>query len=522
MFRFQFTATPFLKLAATVVFSISLVFSGSAQFRRTKDSPEQAGVSSAGILGFLDTLSRSRNEMHSFMLVRHGVVVAEGWWHPFAPELKHMMYSCSKSFTAAAVGFAVEEGLLKLEDKVIRYFPEQLPATVSSNLEKLTVRDVLIMSDGMDPDPSFVVAATDSNWIRGFLKVPVKYEPGTRFLYNSLGTYMLSALVQKVSGQKIVDYLKPRLFDPLGIRDIDWEEDLQGINTGGWGLRLHTDDMARFATWLLQKGKWEGRQLLPESWVAEASKAQIMQEPDASPEKMASNDWVQGYGYQLWRCRNNAFRGDGAYGQYMIVMPDQDAVLVITSETPDMQDILSHVWAHILPALKPAPLPADSEHADALRLRLRELAIAPAPGKRDPFEKQLRNTTYTFSKNAGQLESVTFRFGKKGCTVLLKQQAQEWPLHFGAGKWVSGTTGRKLNALTSRALEHTDFLYPAKVRASFTWTADHTLELRLRYIESPHTEYYRFVFAGDELKLETKYSFDFGKTAFTATGNRKP
>lgn len=510
------------RAALCILLLTGTLVSATAQFRRTHATPEQSGVASTGLLGFLDTLSRSRNEMHSFMLIRHGNVVAEGWWNPFAPELKHMMYSCSKSFTATAVGFAVQEGLLKLDDKVVRYFPELLPATVSPNLEKLTVRDVLIMSDGMDPDPSFLVAATDSNWIRGFLKVPVKYEPGTRFLYNSLGTYMLSAMVQKVSGQKIVDYLKPRLFDPLGIKNIDWEEDLQRINTGGWGLRLHTEDMARFATWLLQKGKWEGKQLLPESWIAEASKAQIMQEPDATAERMATNDWVQGYGYQLWRCRNNAFRGDGAYGQYMIVMPDQDAVLVITSETPDMQDILNQVWAHILPAMKPSALPEDPEHAALLQQRLNALAIPPAPRAKEALEKNLHKTSYRFSSNAGQLEAISFRFTRKGCSVLLTQQGKSWPLQFGAGIWREGSTGRKLNSLTSRAYENTDFLYPAKVRGSYTWTGADTLELRLRYIESPHTEYYRFTFSGNELVLDVSYSFDFGRKAYSAKAVKNP
>src|SRR5436305_1392324 len=201
-------------------------------------------------------------------------------------------------------------------------------------LQQLTIKDLLTMSVGQDPDPTgFVVP--DTNWIRRFLALPIKNEPGTTFLYNSMATYMLSAIVQKVTGQRIFDYLQPRLFQPLGITGIDWETDPKGINTGGWGLRLKTEDIAKFGQLFLQKGKWNGKQLLPVGWVEEASTVKIIQHPSYSQAKRDSSDWEQGYCYQMWCCRNNAYRGDGAFGQYAIVMPDKDAVIAITSETGD-------------------------------------------------------------------------------------------------------------------------------------------------------------------------------------------
>ena len=231
--------------------------------------PEAEGVSSNDIIQFLDAASKSKTEFHSFMLVRHGKVIAEGWWNPYRPDLRHTMYSCSKSFTATAVGFAVQEKKLSLNDKVISFFPHDLPDTVSKYLSQLTVKDVLIMSDGQEPDPTGTVGSKYSNWRKGFLATPIVHEPGSVFLYNSLGTYMLSAIVQKVTGEKIVDYLKPRLFDPLGIQGMDWETDIEGINTGGWGLRLKTEDMAKFAQLFLQKGEWNGKRILPAPWVEE-------------------------------------------------------------------------------------------------------------------------------------------------------------------------------------------------------------------------------------------------------------
>jgi len=209
--------------------------------------PEAEGVSSNSIIQFLDAAAKSKTEFHSFMLLRHGKVIAEGWWNPYRPDLKHTLYSCSKSFTATAVGFAIQEKKVSLDDKVVAFFPNYLPDTVTTYLSDLTVKDALMMSDGQEPDPTFSVISKDTNWIKGFLSTPILHDPGTTFLYNSLGTYMLSAIIQKVTGQSTLDYLKPRLFDPLGIRGMDWETDLQGINTGGWGLRLKTEDMAKFA-----------------------------------------------------------------------------------------------------------------------------------------------------------------------------------------------------------------------------------------------------------------------------------
>ena len=217
--------------------------------------------------------------MHSIMVLRHGKVVAEGWWKPYSAELKHTMYSVSKTFTATAVGFAVTENRLTVNDKVVSFFPGQLPDTVSTNLSELTVKDLLSMSVGQQPDPTGLAVTGDAPWVSTFLKLPVIHKPGTTFLYNSLGSYMLSAIVQKVTGERVVDYLRPRLFKPLGIEGMDWETDPMGINSGGWGLRIKTEDMAKVGQLFLQKGKWNGRQIIPAAWIEEATTKKIDQTP---------------------------------------------------------------------------------------------------------------------------------------------------------------------------------------------------------------------------------------------------
>ena len=201
-----------------------------------RSTPEAEGVDSRGIIEFLKAADSSKHEFHSIMVLRHGRVITEGWWSPYSPELKHTLYSTSKSFTSTAVGFAVTEKRLKVTDKVISFFPEYLPDTVSKNLSSMEVKDLLSMSAGQDPDPTFLIPPSENDWVRAFLSRPVVNVPGTKFLYNSMATYMLSAIVQKVTGEKILDYLTPRLFTPLGISGMDWETDPKGINTGGWGI----------------------------------------------------------------------------------------------------------------------------------------------------------------------------------------------------------------------------------------------------------------------------------------------
>ena len=263
-----------------------------------RSSPEAQGVDSAGLLTFLDALARSKHEFHSLMLVRHGHVVAEGWWAPYRPSAPHMLYSLSKSFTSTAVGLAVAEGKLSVNDRVVTFFPNDLPANVSEHLAALRVKDLLTMSVGHAQDSTGSLWS-EENWVKKFLSLPIANVPGSTFLYNSGATYMLSAIVQKVTGQKVIDYLTPRLFVPLGIEGASWESCPRGINSGGWGLKLTTESLAKFGQLYLQNGMWNGRQILPATWVAEATSFKIQQPaPDLDRAKQNS-DWHQGYCYQF-------------------------------------------------------------------------------------------------------------------------------------------------------------------------------------------------------------------------------
>jgi CubicO group peptidase (beta-lactamase class C family) len=468
--------------------------------------PEREGVSSQGILDFLDAAAKSKNEFHSFMFLRHGKVIAEGWWNPYSPDLKHTLYSTSKSFTATAVGFAVSEKKLSVDDKVISFFPDELPDTVSQFLSKMRIKDLLSMSAGQDPDPTFKTVSVDSNWVKSFLATPVIHEPGTKFLYNTLATYMLSAIVQKVTGEKVIDYLKPRLFQPLAIEGMDWEIDPNGINTGGWGLRLKTEDMAKFGQLFLQKGKWNGSQILPAAWIEEASTLKIYQAPDAIQSKKDSSDWMQGYCYQMWRCRHNCYRGDGAYGQYIIIMPDQDAVIAITSETSDMQDELNLVWEYLLPAIKTDKLADNKPLSETLKQRLSSLKLPLAASGNSPAVSRISGRTFVMESNDKHIESMNFQFRDSICGLSMMIDSKKYDFVFGAGHWAKGETSLLGPNLLTAAKGHLVGLPPSKIMGNYEWKDGNTLELVLRYIESPHKETISSTFNNDNVSVTFRYS----------------
>lgn len=322
-----------------------------------RSTPDTEKVSAKGIQNYLDAVKKSGQDLHSIMILRNGKVVAEHWLGEHAANNPHIMNSVSKTYTATAIGFAVSEGKLNVTDKVISFFPDKLPATLSQNLKDLEIKHLLTMSVGHDPNAVREKTRNNDDWVEAFLAEPITENPGTQFNYNSLATYMLSAILQKVTGEKLIDYLYPRLFRPLGIAGARWEECPQGINIGGWGLYVKTEDMAKLGQFFLQKGKWNGVQLLPASWIVEATTSHIESLPAGVKKedlkiKPDESDWLQGYGYQMWRSRYNSYRADGANGQFILVLPEKDAVIVTTAHIGDMQAELNLIWEYLLPAIK--------------------------------------------------------------------------------------------------------------------------------------------------------------------------
>jgi CubicO group peptidase (beta-lactamase class C family) len=322
-----------------------------------RSTPAAEQILPEGIDNYLASVKDANEDIHSIMILRHGKVVHEQWFGDNAPDKPHTLYSVSKTFTATAIGFAVTEGKLNLTDKVITFFPDKLPPNISDNLRALEVQHLLTMSGGHDSEPAGIRQDPNADWVESFLAAPFEHKPGTYFVYNSLGTYILSAIIQKITGETLLDYLTPRLFTPLAITGATWFQSPQGINAGGWGLSLKTEDIAKMGQLILQKGKWKGKQLLPETWISQATTSHIPSTPsNMRPEQITPDikqqDWIQGYCYQMWRSRHNSFRADGAFGQYILILPEKDAVIAVTAHVTDMQDQLNRIWEHLLPAMK--------------------------------------------------------------------------------------------------------------------------------------------------------------------------
>jgi CubicO group peptidase (beta-lactamase class C family) len=484
----------------------ALAWSGAAALQArgedgfARSTPEAEGVSSEGILAFLDAMAEAGHELHSFMILRRGRVVAEGWWDPYGPSIPHSMYSLSKSFTSMAVGFAREEGKLQLHDKVISYFPRDLPPTVGDYLAELQIEHLLTMSVGHASEPTGQLFGAH-NWAKVFLAHPIVHAPGTFFLYNSAASYMCSAIVQAVTGQRIVDYLQPRLFGPLGIAPPNWETSPSGIDAGGWGLSLQTEALARFGQTLLDSGRWGGRQVIPAAWVTDATSFHIQQPDSSRPgRERPENDWLQGYGYQFWRCRHGAFRADGALGQFVIVSPELDALVVMTGESADMQGELDLVWNHLLPAIGQTPLQAGAA-ATTLHARLRHLSLAPPPA--GAFSGPTATQRFDLESNSLGLTELGLSKDSDGfyLTFLEGGTGTNHVIAVGVGRWREGLTA--LPGVPPRQIRAgipppgTNY----RIAAAGSWASPSTFTMVWRYYDTPQFDTVTYRLEGDRLTL---------------------
>jgi CubicO group peptidase (beta-lactamase class C family) len=474
-----------ISLAMIAIVAATAVCSAAPLPRST---PEQQGVASADLLAFVEALDQV-DAMNSVMVVRHGHVIGEGWWTPYRAGARHSLYSLSKSFTSTAVGLAVAEGKLSIHDTVLSFFPEDAPENPSSTLKAMRVSDLLCMSTGHQREPG---RAGTEPWTKIFLAQEVPFRPGTHFLYNTSGTYMQSAIVQKVTGQTTLDYLRPRLFEPLGIEDPQWETSPQGISLGGYGLSVRTEDIAKFGQLYLQKGMWNGKQLLPAAWVEAATARQTSN--GSNPD----SDWEQGYGYQFWRCRHGIYRGDGAFGQYCIVMDDHDTVVAMTSGVKNMQAVLEIVWQKLLPALKSSELPAAGQVNQQLTDKLQNLSVRLPEGNDKPGA--IVGRTYVFPANPQELETLSIEAGPgdQQVTLVTRAAGNEQRIVCGYGQWIDGQAAWGSMAKQTAA-------------AAAAWKSDE-LTARLCFYETPFITTLRIQPSGDQITLNAETNVGFSQT----------
>lgn len=435
-----------------------------------RSTPEEQGVPSEALIEMFDSLMVMPGvEIHNVTVMRNGKVIAELSPAPFKPGYGHVLFSCSKTYVAAAVGLAVEENRLRLSDRVAVFFPEQMPDTISDALSAMTVRDLLTMTSGIKPD--WNIRSRHTDWRSAFLAKEVADVPGEKFQYDSMVTYMLSGIVQKVTGMTVLDYLKEKLFGEMHITDAAWESCPEGINTGGWGLYLQPESMAKFAQLLLDGGRWQGKQLIAEEWVNEMCRKQVA-------------TGREDYGYQTWVCPYpTAFRADGALGQFAISIPQKQMVIVITETSLTDGIPQRNLFWKLCDRVGDQPLKPGKAYQ---RLQ-KQLAAATLPlvkGKASSRQMmKLDGQTLTLGKNKLGWKSMAFAFEKGELRVTVTENdGKSYVVPFGHNHWTTDILdGYPLYTITAKN-RFSGIEGPFYASGSYAWTAPDELQMKLHYV----------------------------------------
>ena len=460
-------------------------------------TPSSANVDSAKLLEYVEALDSQVDGMHSLMIVRGGKVIAEGWWTPYDAKSQHTMYSLSKSFTSTAIGLAQAEGKLSIDDTVVSFFPDLVPANPSPNLKAMRVRDLLAMSSGHHAEDIAKFDYQSVDAVKQFLALPVAHKPGTHFMYNTPGSFMLSAIVQKATGQSTLTYLQSRLFEPLGIHDPQWDAGKSGINLGGFGLHIRTEDIAKFGLLYLREGEWNGKRLLPKEWVQAATARQT------SNGSNPKSDWDQGYGYQFWRCRNAGYRGDGAFGQYCIVLPKQDTVVAITSGVRDMQKILDVTWDYLLPALTAKSGDKNHEPETKLKQKLASLKLRTVEGDAaSPILQDISGKKFKFADNSENLQTISIERAKDASILNVQMNGKNYPLECAPGKW----TAPQNFVWPGTGLENSR---EEKASATGAWNGN-VFIAKIAFTESPYVLTLKCDFSKEQVTVDPEFNVAFG------------
>ena len=416
-------------------------------------SPESAGISSGILLRMMRKLN-GLEYVNSVIIQRHGRSVLEAWQEPYRRETPHQLFSLSKSFTSCAVGLAQAEGRLKITDRLASFFPEYDGCITDPRMRDVTLKDLLTMRSGhLACATKYMFRQTD--YVKAYLSSPLDTEPGTRFTYNSGATYMLSAVIRQVTGENVREYLMPRLFEPLEISPGIWECCPRGIDLGGWGLSLTTGDLAKFAQLLLRHGEWNGRQLLPTDYLAEATRKHADNSMNDKP------DWKLGYGYQFW-ISQHGYRGDGAGGQLALVVEEKDLCIAATSCLTDMQNLLDVFWTELIPHLKDEPLPENPEAHQELREYAANWKIQPPESSRP---EKTDGARFRFQDNPAGIRQCEVSFGANCCSLTFLTDRGTEQLRAGFGHFeysVIQLTDRRSHPVAAYAF----------------WTDGGTLEIR--------------------------------------------
>lgn len=447
-------------------------------------SPSARGIDACSIGLFLDQADTLGVELNSFMLWRAGAVVAEGWWWPYRPDLRHMMHSATKSFLSAAVGLAISEGKFALDDRISSFFPKHAPLFASENRGAITVADLLTQTSGHARGASGSQwRRIPTSWIAEFLKIDVPFQPGTVFRYSSATSFMLSAIITRTTGDNVHSFIKPRLLEPLGIDDLTWDMGPENINPGGNGISARTADLLKLAVLHHQGGIWNGQRVLPADWVG------------ASVTPKRGNP----YGYHWWVGPGATYYAYGVFGQFAFVFPEHDAILVTTAAAPYGEETLrSLVWHHF-PAMFDRALPASPATGEAaLADRLARLRLLPALSSvRSKLERDISDVVFRADDNDDAIEWIKLRFDEDRCVFTAKVAEREHEVIIGLCEWIEGHT-----TMPGGFLHHGYDPPTLRVVAGGRWSAPNRFDMTWQFNETAFRDTVSITFDGaDALTL---------------------
>ncbi len=467
-------------------------------------TPDSVGIDSSVIAKMTEEMSYRGINVHSLMILRNNKVACEAWSKPISPEIPHMVYSISKSFLTTAYGFAISEGKITRETKLVDVFPEVLKKK-DAFLEKLTIHHLLCMTAGKQTS---IRGSKSDDWLKLFVNAKWIFEPGTSWRYVNDNYYVASKMLCKLLGESITEYLIPRLYEPLGIDIPFWEHSPDGVEAGGWGLMLKTEDIAKLILCYQNKGKYNGVQVIPEWWTKEATgfisdNSVSEKEPDASA----------GYGCGFWRCAGmpNTYRAEGMFCQYAISFEDYNACLVMTSEHSDLQETLDVIWKYMPEAFIES---TTEKRMQEISLSDKSTIISKARSK---TEEIINGKKYTLRKcrfinfigfpisvlpmpivffakdRGGNMNDLKFEFCENGCNFSWRED---------------GGFENKISISMNGEAGYDEIVIgelKMLVRSYAYWENNETLIMHIRPLASVAERVLKFVFKGDKIKMYPSY-----------------
>lgn len=496
-------------IVAVLVSLVALLLPiGGNAAKLEKTAPTSVGIEPKQFMLMYDSLmSSDLTEIHHVVVLVDGKIAGELHPKPFRVEDRHTLYSVSKTFVAVAVGLAIDDGLISVEDPFVKYFPQYINDSIDVRLRDIKVKDMLTMQSGFKTATS--MRNNQEHWTDFYLTRPLVADPGTKYSYDSIETYLLSALVQKVTGKTVLELLNERIFGPMGVTDVEWELCPEGVNVGGWGIYMSSHSQALFGQLLLQGGEWNGKQLVSREWVKEMMSVHVVRD---------AND----YGYQIWLCEYpGAWRADGAFGQYIIIVPQKNMVVVLNqcSRSKGFPE-RSNIWHTVVKNALNCAIDAKPDELKELAEYEKNASLPVLKGdKSSAVAEKINGKTFALDKNKLGWQSVKFRTVGDGYAMeVVDAEGKKSTINLGFEDWaMSQLAGYPHYSILAKN-RFAGVTGPFYTGSCYAWNAD-VLDVKIHYVNWITALRLSFKFDGD--KVEINVSENYPSKPFVIQGKRK-